>query len=72
MTIKTLEYIHKLLLNEEQASLSALQDARKDQYAAEDAGGPDAKEKKETADLFYKLHSKALDALQDFENQDWR
>lgn len=72
MTIKTLEYIHKLLVNEEQVSLSAWNDARKAQYAAEDAESPDAAEKKETADLFYKLHSKAFYALQDFENQDWR
>lgn len=72
MAFQTLQYIHKLLVNEEQMSLSALKDARKEQYAAEDAQSPDAAQKRETADLFYKLHSEAQDALQDFENQDWR
>lgn len=72
MTFQTLQYIHKPLVNEEQMSLSALKDARKEQYAAEDAQSPDAAQKRETADLFYKLHSEAQDALQDFENQDWR
>ena len=72
MTIKTLEHIHRILIRNESESLFLLQDARKRQYAAEDAGSPDAQSAKKNADALFEIHSEAFDALQDFESQDWR
>ena len=54
MTIKTLEHIHRILIRNESESLFLLQDARKRQYAAEDAGSPDAQSAKKNADALYK------------------
>lgn len=72
MTVKTLSYIHKLLVLKEENYLSMYNDARKAQYDAEDAQSPDAEQKKRTADTFWEMLSESSDALQDFENQDWR
>ena len=72
MTIKTLEYIHRIMIREEEKLLTVYKYARDQQYAAEAAESQDVEQKKQEADSFWKLHSEALDALQEFENQDWR
>ena len=72
MTIKTLEHIHKLLIRNEDNSLFLYKEARQSQYKSEESGIPDAEQKKKTADTLYQVHSEAFDALQEFENQDWR
>lgn len=72
MTIKTLERIHKMLVFEEDNYLFLLKESRKRQYDAENSGSQDAEKLKREADEIYKIHSEVMDALQDFENQDWR
>ena len=74
MTIKTLEYIHKLLQQEEARTNEAYKAARKLQYEYEEsetAGRQLVKDQTEAADRYMREHSAAVDALQEFEQQEW-
>lgn len=74
MTIKTLEYIHNVLKEEERKSWQAYKDARQLQYDYEDSDTPDQElidRQCEAANNFYEMHSAARDALTDFEDQEW-
>ena len=74
MTIKTLEYIHRLLLDAEKMTEREYREARKMQYEFEELepAEPDlVGNQKAAADLFMKEHSDALNALNDFESQEW-
>lgn len=57
MTIKTLEYIHRVLLETEVRTRDNYQVARRNQDPA--------------ADEHMKKHLDAVNALHDFENQEW-
>lgn len=82
MTIKTLEYIHHVLIEKESHANLSYQNARKLQYEFEDneemkAELPEVyarlvREQKEAADNFYKIHTQAESALIEFESFDWR
>lgn len=74
MTIKTLTYIHRLLRTEEQRTAETYKAARDLQYQYEERGvaSPELiREQKEAADDFMRIHSRALDALLEFERQEW-
>ncbi len=76
MTIKTLEYIHRLLIEEEAKTKEAYKSARKLQHEFEgsetEAINKDVAKKQEaTADKYMKLHLAAADALEDFESHNW-
>ena len=79
MTIKTLEYIHKLLIEREAAARAECNAARK-QLNDDDSkeletgviiNGALAKEHEDTACSCMKAHSEARDALKDFESAEW-
>lgn len=82
MTIKTLEFIHNILLEKESHANLAYQNARKLQYDFEDNEEmkeelPEVyarlvREQKEAADNFYRIHTQAQNALIEFESVDWR
>ena len=71
MTIKTLTFIHELLIEEEAKTARIEKWCRESLYAAENEGKPTEELKKEK-DMASKFHSEALAALQDFENHEWR
>lgn len=79
MTIKTLEYIHNLLIEREAAARAEYGAARKqlsdDDSKELETGAPInvalAKEHKDTACSCMRAHSEALDALKDFESVEW-
>lgn len=74
MTIKTLEFIHRLLIREEQVSKEIYNEKRQLQHEYEEKENIDkdiVKDKEKTADYFMKLHFESLNALNDFENADW-
>lgn len=73
MTIKTLEYIHKLLKDEEWKTRQVYKSARDLQYEYEEnnADKDQIKRQEEVADHFMNEHSAANNALEDFENQEW-
>ena len=79
MTIKTLEYIHNLLIEREAAARAKCNAARK-QLNDDDSkeletgvpiNGALAKEHKDAACSCTRAHSEALDALKDFESVEW-
>ena len=73
MTIKTLTYIHRLLQAEEQRTSEAHAEAR-DLYYESDEQGDDPELicfRKEAKDATFAAHSAALDALLEFELQEW-
>lgn len=73
MTIKTLTYIHRLLQAEEQLTREAYEEAR-DLYYESDELGDDPElicSREEAKDAARAAHSAALDALQEFERQEW-
>lgn len=73
MNIKTLEYIHKLLLEDVDSKAKAYKSASDLQHDYEERDlAPLAKEQEERADECMKLHFAAADALEDFERHDWR
>ena len=82
MTIKTLEFIHNILLEKESHANLTYQNARKLQYDFEDNEEmkeelPEVyarlvREQKEAADNFYRIHTQAQNALIEFESVDWR
>lgn len=71
MTIKTLTFIHQLLIEEEAKTSRIEKWTREQLYAAEDEGKP-TEELTKDKDRAFKHHSEALAALQDFENHEWR
>lgn len=74
MNITTLKYIHQLLVDEEKRTNEIYKNARKVQYTFEENEEPDIdliKSQTEAADEYMKEHSNALNALQDFEQQEW-
>jgi len=74
MTIKTLKYIHQLLVDEEQKIKEIYLNARKLQHEFEESEIPDKvliKEQEKAADEYMKEHIIILNALEDFEAQEW-
>lgn len=76
MTIKTLKYIHELLLENEAEAKFVYKNARKLQHEYEESESENAEELAKSqatwADDCMKAHTEALNALNDFESQDWR
>lgn len=74
MTIKTLEYIHRLLIAEEAKNKETYKAARKLQhdYEASEAASHELVESQTAAaDELMHEHIKADNALEDFEAQEW-
>jgi dynactin complex subunit len=74
MTIKTMEYIHKLLIEKEQHTSFEYSKARALEHHYEEAEEPDKeliKTQKEAADELAVIHVEALYALDDFESHEW-
>lgn len=74
MTIKTLEYIHRLLLDEKAKTQKTYEAARKLQYEYEESETTDkslAKEQEAVADESLRTHMAALNALEEFESREW-
>ncbi len=74
MTIKTLEYIHRLLLEEEAKTNEDYKGARKLQHEYEESETADkglVKRQEAAADEYMKIHLAALNALEEFESHDW-
>ena len=74
MTIKTLKYIHQLLVDEEQKIKEIYLNARKIQHEFEESEIPNKvliKEQEKAADEYMKEHIIILNALEDFEAQEW-
>lgn len=73
MTIKTLEYIHRLLVEEERKTKEVYNASRKLQHEYEDNGASKdlIRGQEEAADGFMHEHIAALNALEDFESHGW-
>lgn len=73
MTIKTLEYIHKLLIEDERKTNEDYKGSRKLQHEYEDHDAPKdlIARQTEAADGYMHKHLAALDALTDFESHEW-
>lgn len=74
MTIKTLEYIHRLLIEEEAKTNEVYKAARKLQHEYEESETADkslAKKQEAAADEYMKIHIAAENALEDFERHGW-
>ena len=74
MTIKTLEYIHELLIEKEQQTNEVYKNSRKLQHEYEEsetASNDLIKRQTEAADGCMREHIAALNALEDFEGQEW-
>ena len=73
MTIKTLEYIHALLIEDERKRKEIRDNSRRLQheYEENDADKKLIKRQTEYADEFMREHIAALNALEDFEGQEW-
>ena len=74
MTIKTLEYIHRVLLDAKKMTEREYSEARKLQHEFEklEPKEPDlVGSQKAAADLLMKEHREAMAALNDFESQEW-
>jgi len=74
MTIKTLEYIHALLLEDERERKEVCDNSRRLQHEYEEsetASKDLIKRQTEAADEFMREHIAALNALEDFEGQEW-
>lgn len=73
MTIKTLEYIHRLLIEEKAKTNEVYKAARKLQheYEERDADRSLVKEQEAAADEYMKIYFAAENALEDFESQEW-
>lgn len=73
MTIKTLEYIHALLIEDERKRKEVYDNSRhlQHEYEENDADKKLIKRQTETADEFMREHIAALNALEDFEGQEW-
>mgnify|MGYP003181119107 FL=1 len=74
MTIKTLEYIHRLLVEEEAKTGEVYKAARKLQHEYEESettGKDLAKKQEAAADEYMKIHIAAVNALEEFESHEW-
>lgn len=73
MTIKTLEYIHKLLIEEERKTNEVYTGSRKLQYEYEENGASKdlIKQQEKAADEYMHIHHAAVVALENFESQEW-
>lgn len=74
MTIKTLEYIHRLLIEEEAKTKEIYKAARKLQHEYEERETADkglVKRQEEAADEYMKIHIAAEIALEEFESREW-
>ncbi|MBO4944496.1 MAG: hypothetical protein J6C91_04450 [Muribaculaceae bacterium] len=73
MTIKTLEYIHKLLIEEERKTKEVYRGARRLQHEYEETSEhKDLIERQtEAADGYMHEHLAAVNALEDFESHEW-
>ena len=73
MTIKTLEYIHKLLQDEERKTNEVYRAARDLEYEYRDKGVDREliKRQQAAADEYQEIHCNAWNALDDFESQEW-
>ena len=75
MNIKTLEYIHKLLVESEAMAKEDYDIERNLQYDYEESNDPEsirlAKEHARIADKAAKIYFAAVDAREDFEGQEW-
>ena len=71
MTIKTLTFIHELLIEEEAKTARIEKWCRESLYAAEEEGKP-TEELRKDKERAFEHHGEALAALQDFENHEWR
>lgn len=73
MTIKTLEYIHALLIEDERKRKEIYEEARQLQHEYEEKDADKGLIKRQTgaADGYMREHFAALNALEDFEGQEW-
>lgn len=74
MTIKTLEYIHRLLLEEEAKTNEVYKAARNLQHEYEEsetASKSLVKGQEAAADEYMRTHIAALNALEEFESHEW-
>ena len=73
MMIKTLEYIHALLIEDERKRREVRDNSRRLQheYEENDADKKLIQRQTEYADEFMREHFAALNALEDFERQEW-
>ena len=74
MNIKTLEYIHGLLIEAETETNAYYKGARKLQHEYEEsetAGKDLIKRQEAAADEYMRKHIEASNALEDFENHEW-
>lgn len=76
MTTKTLEYIHALLIEDERKCKEVYERARHLQHEYEECEDGDVsdgliKRQTEAAEKFMREHIAALNALADFEGQEW-
>lgn len=73
MTIKTLEYIHALLIEDERKRKEVRDNSRQLQYEYEENNADKKLIKRQTeyADEFMHEHIAARNALEDFEEQEW-
>lgn len=74
MTIKTLEYIHALLIEKEQQAKEVYKNSRKLQHEYEEsitASKDLIKRQTEAADKYMREHLAAVNALEGFESQEW-
>lgn len=74
MTIKTLQVIHKLLIENAQRATAEYRAARALQHEYEERENPDKEliaNQTAAADELMNVHIKASNALEDFEAQEW-
>ena len=74
MNIKTMEYIHTLLQEQEKKTGLTYRKARSLQHSYEEREAPDrdlVKRQEAAADEYMKIHREALNALEDFESHEW-
>ena len=73
MKIKTLEYIHALLIEDERKRREVRDNSRRLQYEYEENNADKKLIKRQTeyADEFMHEHIAARNALEDFEEQEW-
>lgn len=73
MTIKTLEYIHALLIEDERKRKEVYENSRRLQREYEENGADEEliDRQDEDAGKFMREHFAALNALEDFEGQEW-
>lgn len=71
MTLKTLNYIHQLLIEREAATIKAKKMVYEARAKAEEEEADNYKALCDAADRAWESYKEANDALRDFEDQDW-